>query len=175
MRLTVIGCGHLGAAHAASMAEIGHEVVGVDIDPEKVALLASGKAWFHEPGLDEMLARHTASGRLRFTTSFEEAAAFGDVHFLGVATPGKDGKDEYGNHGTDSTAEAESSEGCTEMGRPRWNSSTGGDRTSFSSGPAPAAAASSPRPASAPRPPRTWRPPGSSRPPPRRPPPRRGS
>lgn len=95
MRLTVIGCGHLGAAHAASMAEIGHEVVGVDIDPEKVALLASGKAWFHEPGLDEMLARHTASGRLRFTTSFEEAAAFGDVHFLGVATPGKDGKDEY--------------------------------------------------------------------------------
>ena len=84
----MVGCGHLGAVHAACMAEIGHDVLGVDIDEGKIALLNSGKAWFHEPGLDDMLSRHVASGRLRFTTSFEEAADFGAVHFLGVATPG---------------------------------------------------------------------------------------
>jgi UDPglucose 6-dehydrogenase len=88
MRLTVIGCGHLGATHAACMAEIGHQVLGVDIEQDRVDLLRTGRAWFLEPGLDEMLARHVRSGRLRFTTSFEEAAAFGSVHFLGVGTPG---------------------------------------------------------------------------------------
>jgi len=88
VKLTVIGCGHLGATHAACMAEIGHDVLGVDIDEGKTALLNSGKAWFHEPGLDDMLARGITAGRLRFTTSFAEAAAFASVHFLGVATPG---------------------------------------------------------------------------------------
>ena len=88
MRLSVIGCGHLGAVHAACMAEIGHDVLGVDIDEGKIALLNSGKAWFHEPGLDEMLARNVAARRLRFTTNVSEAADFGHVHFLGVATPG---------------------------------------------------------------------------------------
>ena len=88
MKLTVIGCGHLGATHAACMAELGHEVLGVDIDPDKVALLNTGRAWFLEPDLDEMLARHTKAGRLAFTTSFEEAARFASVHFLGVGTPG---------------------------------------------------------------------------------------
>lgn len=88
MRLTVIGCGHLGATHAACMAEIGHEVLGVDIDEDKVALLNEGRAWFAEPGLDEMLTRHTRNGTLNFTTSFAEAASFGTVHFLCVGTPG---------------------------------------------------------------------------------------
>ena len=88
MRLTVIGCGHLGATHAACMAEIGHEVLGVDIDEDKIALLNEGRAWFAEPGLDEMLTRHTRAGALRFTPSFEEAGAFAAVHFLGVGTPG---------------------------------------------------------------------------------------
>jgi len=88
MRLSVIGCGHLGAVHAACMAEIGHEVLGVDIDEGKTEILNSGKAWFHEPGLDETLSRNVASGRLRFTTSFAEAAKFAAVHFLCVATPG---------------------------------------------------------------------------------------
>ena len=92
MRLTVIGCGHLGATHAACMAELGHEVLGVDIDPDKVALLNAGRAWFLEPDLDELLALHTKSGRLRFTTSFAEAAEFGTVHFLGVGTPGLPGQ-----------------------------------------------------------------------------------
>ncbi|MEU4830009.1 UDP-glucose/GDP-mannose dehydrogenase family protein [Streptosporangium sp. NPDC023615] len=93
--MTVIGCGHLGAAHAASMAEIGHEVIGVDIDPGKIDILRSGRAWFHEPELDDLLARHVASGRLRFTTSFAEAGAFGETHFLGVATPGMADRDDY--------------------------------------------------------------------------------
>ena len=88
MRLSVIGCGHLGAVHAACMADIGHEVLGVDIDEGKTEMLNSGKAWFHEPGLDEMLSRNVSAGRLRFTTSFAEAAKFATVHFLGVATPG---------------------------------------------------------------------------------------
>lgn len=89
MRLSVIGCGHLGAVHAACMAEIGHDVLGVDVDEGKITLLNSGKAWFYEPGLDEMLARNVAARRLRFTTNVREAAEFGRVHFLGVATPGQ--------------------------------------------------------------------------------------
>ena len=88
MRLSVIGCGHLGAVHAACMADIGHEVLGVDIDEAKAEMLNSGKAWFREPGLDEMLSRNIAAGRLRFTTSSAAAAEFATVHFLGVATPG---------------------------------------------------------------------------------------
>jgi UDPglucose 6-dehydrogenase len=88
MRLSVIGCGHLGAVHAACMADIGHEVLGVDIDDGKTEMLNSGKAWFNEPGLDDMLSRNVAAGMLRFTTSFAEAAQFASVHFLGVATPG---------------------------------------------------------------------------------------
>ncbi|HXT88386.1 MAG TPA: UDP-glucose/GDP-mannose dehydrogenase family protein [Trebonia sp.] len=89
MQISVIGCGHLGATHAACMASIGHEVVGVDIDSGRVELLNSGRAWFYEPGLDVLLAENIKAGRLRFTTSFAEAAAFARVHFIGVATPGQ--------------------------------------------------------------------------------------
>lgn len=89
MKLSMIGCGHLGTVHAACMADIGHEVLGVDIDEAKTEMLNSGKAWFHEPGLDELLSRNVAAGRLRFTTSFAEVAKFCHVHFLGVATPGR--------------------------------------------------------------------------------------
>lgn len=88
MKMTVIGCGHLGATHAACMASIGHEVVGVDIDDVKVNLLNSGKGWFHEPDLDPLLADSVAAGRLRFTTDFADAGRFASVHFIGVATPG---------------------------------------------------------------------------------------
>ena len=88
MRMSVIGCGHLGATHAACMASLGHEVIGVDIDEDKVSLLNSGKGWFHEPDLDPMLAECIERGRLRFTTDFAEAAGFAAVHFIGVATPG---------------------------------------------------------------------------------------
>nr|WP_308072741.1 UDP-glucose/GDP-mannose dehydrogenase family protein [Streptomyces bambusae] len=84
--MSVIGCGHLGATHAAAMAEIGHDVIGVDIDPEKVEVLNSGRAWFREAGLDDLLSRHVG-GRLRFTTDIAAAARHADVHFIGVGTP----------------------------------------------------------------------------------------
>ena len=86
-RITVIGTGYLGATHAACMAELGFEVLGVDVDETKIAALAKGEVPFYEPGLGELLGRHVASGRLRFTTSFAEAGEFGDVHFVCVGTP----------------------------------------------------------------------------------------
>src|ERR1044072_6622049 len=67
-RLTVIGTGYLGATHAACMAKLGFEVLGVDTDPEKVAVLQAGRLPFHEPGLAELLAEQVAAGRLRFST-----------------------------------------------------------------------------------------------------------
>ncbi|MYX26770.1 nucleotide sugar dehydrogenase [Streptomyces sp. SID8381] len=87
MRVSVIGCGHLGIPHAAAMAELGHEVIGVDVDQAKVDRLNAGECPIYEAGLPELLARHTASGRLRFTTSIPEAAAFAELHFIGVGTP----------------------------------------------------------------------------------------
>jgi UDPglucose 6-dehydrogenase len=87
VRITVIGCGYLGATHAACMAELGHDVLGVEIDARKRESLAAGRLPFYEPGLAELLARHVASGRLRFTDSYDDAAAFGDVHFVCVGTP----------------------------------------------------------------------------------------
>jgi UDPglucose 6-dehydrogenase len=86
MRISVIGCGYLGAVHAACMAELGHDVVGVDVDERKVAELSAGRAPFFEPGLPEVLERATASGRLRFTTDMAEAAG-AQVHFVAVGTP----------------------------------------------------------------------------------------
>ncbi len=86
-RLTVIGTGYLGATHAVCMAELGFEVLGLDVLPEKVEALASGTVPFYEPGLPELLQKNLDSGRLRFTTSFEEVGAFGDVHFVCVGTP----------------------------------------------------------------------------------------
>lgn len=91
MRITVLGTGYLGATHAASMAEMGFEVLGLDVDPEKVDALSRGELPFHEPGLGELLRKHVGTGRLRFTTSYEEAGAFGDVHFVGVGTPQRAG------------------------------------------------------------------------------------
>ena len=87
MRITVLGCGYLGATHAACMAELGYDVLGVEIDDLRRATLARGELPFYEPGLADLLARHVASGRLRFTGSYEEAGAFGDLHFMCVGTP----------------------------------------------------------------------------------------
>jgi UDPglucose 6-dehydrogenase len=97
LRLTVIGTGYLGATHAAAMAELGFEVLGLDIDPAKIETLAAGRIPMYEPGLEELLGRHVAglpgsSGRLRFTTSWAEVAEFGDVHFVCVNTPQKHGE-----------------------------------------------------------------------------------
>jgi UDPglucose 6-dehydrogenase len=91
-RLTVIGTGYLGATHAVCMAELGFEVLGLDVLPEKVAALQDGVVPFFEPGLPELLGKNLESGRLRFTTSFEEVGEFGDVHFVCVGTPQKRGE-----------------------------------------------------------------------------------
>ncbi|AZM50710.1 UDP-glucose 6-dehydrogenase [Streptomyces sp. WAC 06738] len=99
LKITVIGTGYLGATHAAAMAELGFDVLGLDVVEEKVELLSTGRVPMYEPGLEDLLRAHVSgvggsSGRLRFTTSYEEAAAFGDVHFVCVNTPQKHG--EYG-------------------------------------------------------------------------------
>ncbi|MCF3144197.1 UDP-glucose dehydrogenase family protein [Streptomyces platensis] len=97
LKITVIGTGYLGATHAAAMAELGFEVLGLDVVPEKIEMLQRGEVPMYEPGLEDLLRRHVAgiegsSGRLRFTTSYEEAGAFGDVHFVCVNTPQKHGE-----------------------------------------------------------------------------------
>jgi UDPglucose 6-dehydrogenase len=91
-RIAVFGTGYLGATHAACMAELGHEVLGVDVDAAKLEKLSSGEAPFYEPGLSEILRRNVDSGRLRFTSSYPEAAEFATAHFIGVATPQKPGE-----------------------------------------------------------------------------------
>ncbi|WP_432109881.1 UDP-glucose dehydrogenase family protein [Streptomyces sp. AA1529] len=96
-KITVIGLGYLGATHAAAMAELGFEVLGLDVVPEKMRKLEQGQAPMFEPGLEELLRAHVAgvegsTGRLRFTDSWEELGAFGDVHFLCVNTPQKHGE-----------------------------------------------------------------------------------
>ncbi|MBM7779895.1 UDP-glucose dehydrogenase family protein [Arthrobacter tumbae] len=88
MRLSVIGCGYLGAVHAACMAKLGHEVVGIDVDGAKVASLSAGDAPFFEPGLPELLAEALETGRLRFSTDIADAAGSA-VHFIAVGTPQK--------------------------------------------------------------------------------------
>ena len=82
LRLTVLGTGYLGITHAACMASLGFHVLGVDTAPEKVAELSAGRLPIYEPGLEELLRSGLSSGRLRFTTSYPEVAAFGDVHFV---------------------------------------------------------------------------------------------
>jgi len=91
-RLTVIGTGYLGATHAVCMAELGFEVLGLDVEQSKVDRLSKGEVPFFEPGLPELLRKNLDTGRLRFTTSYEEVGAFGDVHFLCVGTPQKKGE-----------------------------------------------------------------------------------
>lgn len=97
LKITVIGTGYLGATHAAAMAELGFEVLGLDVAPEKIEMLGRAEVPMYEPGLEELLRRHVAgiegsTGRLRFTTSWDEAGEFGDVHFICVNTPQKHGE-----------------------------------------------------------------------------------
>ena len=90
MQLSVIGCGYLGAVHAASMASLGHTVVGIDVDETKIAKLSAGEPPFHEPGLTEVLTDGLASGRLTFSTDYADLAD-AEVHFIGVGTPQRSG------------------------------------------------------------------------------------
>ena len=85
--VTVIGTGYLGLTHAVCLADLGHQVLAIDVDGEKIAKAAAGEVPFFEPGLEPLLRKNLDAGRLRFTSSFAEVGAFGEVHFLCVGTP----------------------------------------------------------------------------------------
>jgi len=87
LNVTVIGCGYLGLTHAVCMADLGHQVLAIDIDEQKIAQAAMGEPPFFEPGLEPLLRKNLDAGRLRFTTSFAAIGEFGKVHFLCVGTP----------------------------------------------------------------------------------------
>ncbi|GLL06916.1 UDP-glucose dehydrogenase family protein [Dactylosporangium matsuzakiense] len=87
MKISIIGCGRLGAPYAAGMAGLGHHVLGLDTDPDTIAALRAGKAPFAEPGLAEAITDEANSGRLTFTDAYARAAEHADVHFLAVPTP----------------------------------------------------------------------------------------
>jgi UDPglucose 6-dehydrogenase len=91
MKISVVGCGYLGAVHAAAMARLGHQVVGVDVDKAKVALLSKGEPPFFEPGLAELLTAELAGGRLRYSADMADVNGC-DVHFVCVGTPQKRGE-----------------------------------------------------------------------------------
>ncbi|HEV3066506.1 MAG TPA: nucleotide sugar dehydrogenase [Streptosporangiaceae bacterium] len=90
-RLTVFGTGYLGTAHAAGLASLGFEVLGVDVDAARARALQAGTLPFYEPGLEPLLREGLRAGRLSFTTSYPAAAEFGDVHFICVGTPQRPG------------------------------------------------------------------------------------
>ncbi|WP_433547355.1 UDP-glucose dehydrogenase family protein [Streptomyces sp. CA-294286] len=97
LKITVIGTGYLGATHAAAMAELGFEVLGLDVVPEKIEMLSAGRVPMYEPGLEELLHKHVeglpgSTGRLRFTMDWAEVGQFGDVHFVCTNTPQKHGE-----------------------------------------------------------------------------------
>jgi UDPglucose 6-dehydrogenase len=87
MRVAVIGVGHVGLVSAAAFARWGHQVVGLDDDPRKVEILRAGRAWFHEPGLQELLDEVIAAGRLTFTGDPREAIPGASAVFACVGTP----------------------------------------------------------------------------------------
>jgi UDPglucose 6-dehydrogenase len=87
VKISVIGTSYLGATHAAGMAEFGHKVIGLDIDAERIGMLAEGRSPIFETGLEPLLEHHTGSKRLRFTTDYTKIADWADVHFLTVGTP----------------------------------------------------------------------------------------
>lgn len=93
MKVSVIGLGYLGATHAVAMAELGHEVIGIEPDPKKLSALAQGILPFHEPGLDEALSRVIAEGRITFQSAHNAESASADLHFICVGTPQTQGSE----------------------------------------------------------------------------------
>ena len=86
LKVSVIGTGYLGATHAACIASLGFQVIGVDVDPSKIELLANGKVPFYEPDLEDLLAAEIKAGRLSFSSDFNSIAD-ADIHFICVGTP----------------------------------------------------------------------------------------
>ena len=105
-RIAVFGAGYVGLVTGACLAELGHDVVVRDILPERIETLRRGEVPIYEPGLDELVAKQVAAGRLRFTTSVEEVATFGDVHFLCVGTPQRPGSHAADLRAVDSVVDA---------------------------------------------------------------------
>ncbi len=87
MKITVVGTGYVGLVSGACLAEMGNDVLCLDVDPNKIAVLESGGIPIHEPGLDQVVERNVAAGRLRFTTDTAWAVAHGTLQFIAVGTP----------------------------------------------------------------------------------------
>src|SRR5512135_3705351 len=87
MKITVIGTGYVGLVSGTCLADVGNDVLCLDVDAEKIRILNEGGIPIYEPGLEAMVARNKASGRLRFTTNVEEAVAHGAIQFIAVGTP----------------------------------------------------------------------------------------
>ncbi|MGL6112174.1 MAG: UDP-glucose dehydrogenase family protein [Rubrivivax sp.] len=87
MKVTVVGTGYVGLVSGACLAEMGNDVLCLDLDPAKIALLEGGGMPIHEPGLDQVVARNVTAGRLHFTTDIERAVAHGTLQFIAVGTP----------------------------------------------------------------------------------------
>lgn len=87
MKITVIGSGYVGLVTGTCLAEVGNHVLCLDVDPAKIAMLQAGGIPIYEPGLDDMVKRNVAAGRLRFTTDVAESVAYGDIQFIAVGTP----------------------------------------------------------------------------------------
>jgi UDPglucose 6-dehydrogenase len=87
MKITVIGTGYVGLVSGACLAEVGNDVLCLDLDAAKIKILEDGGIPIFEPGLQEMVRRNVAGGRLHFTTDVERAAHFGTIQFIAVGTP----------------------------------------------------------------------------------------
>ena len=87
MKITVVGTGYVGLVSGACLAEMGNDVLCLDLDPEKIRILKEGGIPIHEPGLGQVVARNVAGGRLHFTTDVQEAVQFGTIQFIAVGTP----------------------------------------------------------------------------------------
>ena len=87
MKITMIGTGYVGLVTAACLAEVGNDVLGLDVDSRKIAVLQDGGVPIHEPGLPEMITRNVKAGRLKFTTDLDQAVAHGVLQFIAVGTP----------------------------------------------------------------------------------------
>ena len=87
MKVTVIGTGYVGLVTGTCLAEVGNEVLCLDVDPKKIDILKKGGIPIYEPGLQDMVQRNVAAGRLSFTTDVEAATHYGQIQFIAVGTP----------------------------------------------------------------------------------------
>jgi len=87
VKITVIGAGYVGLVTSACLAEVGNDVLCLDVDARKVAVLQGGSVPLHEPGLEDMIGRNARAGRLHFTTDLDAAVAHGMLQFIAVGTP----------------------------------------------------------------------------------------